>query len=167
MLLQHQSGQDLSRDATLDLIAHWATCSCPTLQKIFDLAHDFGDAQFFLQDVVGELLWGKVLEIDLAAWVLDVEIAAVLENIGGGDFPGSVVLFALIPPSDAVGELVELDRLGFGVVLPAFGKRLLIVSDLLCRAGTIEEHEIGRNTRVRREDAVGQADDGVEVEVLQ
>src|ERR1041384_7175911 len=108
-----------------------------------------------------------MLEIDFAARVLDVEIAAVLQNIGGGDLPGSVVLFALLPPGDAVGEFFELYRLSFGVVLPAFGQGLLVVPDVFRRAGTVEEHEIGGNAGVGCEDSVWQTDDRVKIEVLQ
>ena len=82
-----------------------------------------------------------------------------------GDFPGAVVFFALVPPFEAAGEFLELDGLGFGVVLPAFGKRLLVVPDFFGRMRSVEEHEVCRDARVWSEDAVGQADDGVEIEV--
>ena len=91
----------------------------------------------------------------------------LFEQFGGGNFPGAVVLFALVPPVETVGEFFELDRLGLGVVLPAFGQRLLVVPDFLGRAGAVEEEQVGRDARVGREDAVGQADDGVEVELLE
>ena len=67
----------------------------------------------------------------------------------------------------AAGEFLELDRLRLGVVLSALRQRLLVVPDLLRRTGAVEEEQIGRDARVRREDAVGQADDGVQVEVLE
>ena len=108
-----------------------------------------------------------MFEIDFAARVLDVEVAAVLENVGGGDFPSSVVLFAFVPPGYAVGKFFKLNRLRLGVVFPAFGQRLLVVPDIFGGAGAVEEHKIGRNAGVRGKDAVGQADYGVEIEVLQ
>ena len=138
-----------------------------TLQKPLDLAHDLGDALLFLHDIVRELLRRKVLEVHFAAWILDIEFATIFENVDGRDFPGSVVLFALVPPGDAVGKLFELDRLCFGVILPAFGERLLVVPDVFRGTGAVEEEEIRRNARVWSEDAVGQADDGVEIEVFE
>ena len=58
-------------------------------------------------------------------------------------------------------------RLGLGVVLAAFGQRLLVVPDVLGRAGAVEEEQVRRDAGVGREDAVGQADDGVQVELLE
>src|SRR3989338_2592216 len=72
-----------------------------------------------------------------------------------------------MPPFQALGELLVLDRLGFGVVFSPFGKRLLVVPDLVCWAGAVEEEKVGGDAGVRCEDAVGEADDGVEVELLQ
>ena len=147
--------------------AQAATCSCATLQKPLDLAHNLGDALLFLQRCRRELLGRKMLEVYFAARVLDVEITAVLENIDGGDFPGLVVLFSLVPPGDAVGKFFELNRLGLRVVLSAFGERLLVVPDVFCGTGAIEEEKIRRNARVGSKDAVGEADDGVEIEVFE
>ena len=73
----------------------------------------------------------------------------------------------VIPPFEAAGEFLELDGLGFGVVLPAFGQRLLVVPDFFGRMGAVEEHEVRRDARVGSEDTVGQADDGVEIEVFE
>ena len=56
---------------------------------------------------------------------------------------------------------------GLGVVLPAFGQRLLVVPDFFRRPGAVEEQQVGRDARVRREHAVGQPDDRVQVEVLE
>ena len=136
-------------------------------QQPFNLSHYFCNALLFLQDVIGELLRRKMLEIYFSARVLDIEVTAVLENVSSGNFPGAVVLFALIPPGDAVGKFFELNRLGLGVVLPAFGQWLLVIPDIFGRPGAVEEDEIGWNARVGREDAVGQADNGVEIKVLQ
>ena len=56
---------------------------------------------------------------------------------------------------------------GLGVVLPAFGQRLFVIPDFPRRAGAVEEQQVRRDARVGREHAVGQADDGVEVEFLE
>ena len=82
-------------------------------------------------------------------------------------FQALSVFLALVPPLQAWREFLELHGLGFGVVLPAFGQRLLVVPDVLGRAGAVEEEEIGGDRRVWGEDAVWQADDRVEVEFLE
>ena len=107
-----------------------------------------------------------MFEIKFAARVFDVEIATVFENVGSGDFPGLIVFFAFVPPGNTVGKLFKLNRLRLGVVLPAFGERLLVVPDIFGGTGTVKEDEIGWNAGVGREDAVGQADDGVEIKVF-
>ena len=93
-------------------------------------------------------------------------VGVVFPQIFYGNLPGAVGFLSLVPPFGAIGELFELDGLGFGVVLPAFGEQLLVVPDFLGRMGAVEDHEIRRDARARGEDAVGKADDGVEVEVL-
>ena len=123
--------------------------------------------QFLAEDIFRKDIGGKVFEIHFPARVLDVEVAAVLQNVGGGDFPGTVVLFALVPPGDAVGEFFKLNRLRLRVVLPAFRERLLVVPDGFRGAGSIEEQEIRRNACIGSENAVGKTHDGVQVEVLQ
>ena len=64
-------------------------------------------------------------------------------------------------------EFLELDRRGFGVVLPAFWQRLLVIPDFARRAGAVEEQQIRRDAGVGREHAVRQPDDGVQVEFLE
>ena len=106
-------------------------------------------------------------DVLLGARVLAVEVAVVGEQFGGRHLPGAVVLLALAPPGQAGGELLELDRLGLGVVLPALGQGVLVVPDFLGRAGAVEEQQVRGDGGVGREDAVGQAHDGVEVELLE
>ena len=65
------------------------------------------------------------------------------------------------------GELFKLHGLGFGVVLPAFRKRLLVVPNVFGGSGAVKEKEIRRNGRIGGEDAVRQPDNRVEVELLQ
>ena len=84
-----------------------------------------------------------------------------------GTFQARSFSSPFIPPFEAAGEFLELDGLGLGVVLPAFGKRLLVVPDFFGRMRAVEEHEIRRDAGVRSEDAVGKADDGVEIEVFE
>jgi hypothetical protein len=72
-----------------------------------------------------------------------------------------------MPPGKAGGEFLELERLSFRVLLSAFGEGVLVVPDLFSGAGAVEEKEVGRDACVRGEDAVGEADDGVEIKVLE
>ncbi len=108
-----------------------------------------------------------MLYILLITGVLDVEVAAVGQDVAGVDAPGVVVLFAVVPPGEAILELFVLHGLGFGVVLAPVGQRLFVVPDPLCGAGAIEEEQVGGDAGVGGEDAVGQAHDGVQVELFQ
>jgi len=105
--------------------------------------------------------------IFLGMRILSIKVAIVGQQFGGGDFPGVIILFPLLPPVQTGLELLELEGLGFGVVLAAFGQWLLVIPNFLCWAGSVEEEEIRRYAGVRSENAVGQADDGVKVEILQ
>ena len=49
--------------------------------------------------------------------VFAVKVAIVGQQYGGGDFPGVIILFPLLPPVQTGLELLELQGLGFGVVL--------------------------------------------------
>jgi hypothetical protein len=66
-------------------------------QQLLDIAHDFRDALLLLQDVGGELGGRQVRDVFLGARVLAVEVAAIGQQFGGGDFPGAFVFFALVP----------------------------------------------------------------------
>ena len=82
-----------------------------------------------MQDAGGELGGRQVGDVFLGTRVLAVEVAAVGEEFGGGDFPGAFVLCALVPPGHEGREFLELDGGGFGVVLPAFGQGLFVIPD--------------------------------------
>src|SRR2546426_2357732 len=143
-------------------------CSSPCLaQQLLDLAHDLRDPLLFLQDVLGQLLRRQVLEVLLTMRVFDVQIAAVRQHVGGSYFPGAVVLLSIFPPSHAVGKLLELDGLSFGVVLPAFGQRVLIIPDVFRQPGAIKEQQVSWNACIGRKDTVGKPDDGMKVELLE
>ena len=136
-------------------------------QRFLNLRHDFRDALLFFENIVGELFGWEMLEVGGGVGVLAVEVAAVGEQFGGGNFSGAFIFLAALPPNQAAGEFLELDRLGFGIVLSAFGQRLFVVPDFFRRMGAVEEHEIGWDAGVGCEDAVGQPDDGVEIEVFE
>ena len=112
-------------------------------------------------------------DVFLGTRVLAVEVAAIRQQFRDRHFPSAFVFLPLrartrlVPPFDALSEFLELDGGGLGVVFPTFGQRLLVIPDLACRAGAVEEQDVRRDAGVRRKDAVGQADDGVEVEFLE
>lgn len=54
-------------------------------------------------------------------------------------FPGVIVLGTVLPPGQAVGEVLELDGLGLGEVLPALGEWNLVVPDLFRRPVPIKK----------------------------
>lgn len=108
-----------------------------------------------------------MLNILLITGILDVEVAAVGQDVAGVDAPGAVVLFAVGPPGEAVFELFVLHGLGFGVVLAPVGQGLFVVPHPFCRAGAVEEKQVGGDAGVGGEDAVGQAHDSVQVELFQ
>ena len=107
-------------------------------------------------------------DVFLGARILAVEIAAVGQQFGGGNFPGAFVFFSLGATMPMHSR--RIPRTGsarFGVVLPAFGQRLFVIPDFARRAGAVEEQDVRRDAGVGREHAVGQADDGVQVEFLE
>ncbi|MGA2034209.1 MAG: hypothetical protein ABSG68_18345 [Thermoguttaceae bacterium] len=66
----------------------------------------------------------------LGTWVLDVQVdreqipvAVLLDDIASLDLPRPAAGFALLPPGQAVSELLELEGLGLAVVLPPLEQR--------------------------------------------
>ena len=90
--------------------------SCPHSKRGLDLAHEFGNAQLLIQDIVGKSLRWKVLELHFAARILPIEIAVVVQQLFGGDLPCLLVLFPLVPPRKARLEFVGLKRLGLSSI---------------------------------------------------
>ena len=144
--------------ATTLAIAH------PLGQQALDVGDDLGDAALFVEDAGGERLGREVFDVLAGARVLDVEVAAVVADGLDGDTPGAVVFLAVGPPGEAVGELLETQWVGLGVLFAAIGQGLLVVPDLAGGAGAVEEEDVGRDCSVGGEDAVGQADDGMQIE---
>lgn len=127
-----------------------------------------------IEDTRGKLFRRQVGDVLLAARVLKVEIAGdkaavtiIFQHVLNLDLPRPLVFFALVPPGNAVGEFLELDGLGLGVVLPAFGQRLFVVPDFLCRSTPVEEQQIGRNAGVGREHAAREPYNRVQIELFE
>ena len=64
-------------------------------------------------------------------------------------------------------QVLDADGLGHRVGLLAIGDAVLVEPDLFRRLALLEEQQVGADGGVGLEDAVGQADDGVEVALLQ
>lgn len=78
-----------------------------------------------------------------------------------------LIFFTLMPPFEAGRKLLKLHRRGLGVALSAFGERLIVIPDILRRAGAIEEKKIGGNACIWSKYAVRKSHDSVKVEVLE
>ena len=133
-------------------------------EELLDVRHDLRDALFLLQDARGELFGREMGDVFLRARVFAVEVADGREQLGGGDFPCALIFLAARPPCDERGEFLELDGRGFGLVFPALGEWVLVIPDFARRPGAVEEKEVRGDAGVGREDAVREADDGVEIE---
>ena len=96
-----------------------------------------------------------MLEVLFSVRILAVEVAVVGQQLIRRYLPCALVLLALRPPVEARLELIELDGLSLGVILPALGKGLLVLPDLAGRTGAIEQEQVGGDARVRRKHAVG------------
>src|SRR5262245_37203269 len=115
-----------------------------------------------------------MLEVRGGVWIFAVKVYCFQRSIGVAfqqilscNLPGAVVFLSALPPREAAGKFLELDWLRFGVVFPAFGQGLFVIPDFFRGMRSVEEHEIGRDARVWSEDAVGEANDGVEIEVFE
>ena len=69
------------------------------------------------------------------------------------------------PPLALGLELLDADGFAFVVALGSGGIGVLVIPDLLGRAALGEEEEVGLDAGIGIENAIGQADDGVEVAV--
>ena len=105
--------------------------------------------------------------VTLVAWVFAVKVAPGIEQVGSGYSPSSFILLALGPPFFAVGKFFKLEWRCLGVIFPTFGERLLVVPDVTRRSRPVEKQDIGLYAGVWRENAIRQANDRVEVELLQ
>lgn len=98
----------------------------------------------------------------------EVEVVAVLDEFVDRIFTGFVEAvfydgLAVVPPCDGGGEVFQFHRLGLGEVFIAFGHVETVEPGFFGWAGAVKEEDVGGDGGVRRKDAVGQADDGVEV----
>ena len=56
-------------------------------------------------------------DILLGVRVFSIKVTIVGQQFAGRDFPGVIILFPLLPPVETGFEFLELEGLGFGVVL--------------------------------------------------
>ena len=95
--------------------------------------------------------------------VLDVEVVVAFLDRVDADLPGDLVLFPLVPPVHARLEMLQPDRLGHGIGFLALGNPVLVEPDRFGRFALLEKQQVGADAGIGFEDAVRQADDGVEV----
>ena len=103
--------------------------------------------------------------------VLDVEVVAAGFDVGRGDVPGAVGLFAAFalraaPPVDAGLQVFQSDGFGHGIGFLVVGHEMFVEPDVPGRLAFLEEQEVGADGGIGFEHGVGQADDGVEVALL-
>lgn len=114
-------------------------------EKALYATDNFRNMSLLLKDSSDELFRWQVGDVVFAAWIFAIQVASVSQQFGSSNFPGVIVLHSflcaagLAPPIDTRFELLELERLSLGVILPSLRQRLLVIPDVLCRAGTIEE----------------------------
>jgi len=65
----------------------------------------------------------------------------------------------------AVSKFLKLNRCGLGVVLTTFRDLMLVIPDVLRRAGSVEKEDVRRDRCVGSEDTVREMHDRMEVEL--
>ncbi len=137
------------------------SASCALSQYLLNLSDDFYDPLLLGEDVLHELLGLHVLEVLPCVRVLEVQVTPVGKDLRGRYFPRALVLFAVVPPREAVRELLVLQRLRFAVVLAPLRQLLLVLPHVAGWTRAVEEEQVGWDAGVGREDAVRQAHDRV------
>lgn len=145
------------------------------MEFLFQLGAGLGDLgqQLFIlgQQVVH--IAGAVVGV---VRVLEIEVEVAGLDRVDGNAPGLLILLALavrpflvgLAPPLALGlELLDADRLALVVALGAGRIGMLVVPNFRCRRALGEEEQVRADAGVRIEDAVGQADDGVQVALVE
>ncbi len=123
----------------------------------------------FLLVGVDEFFWGEdgFFFVGVAA---EVEVVIALDEFGGGKLLGFVEVvdthfFAVVPPLEHGVEVFAFHGFCLGEVFVARGHIETVDPCFGGGGGVVEEEDVGRNRGVGGEDAVWEADDGVEVEL--
>ena len=102
--------------------------------------------------------------------IFDIEIVAAGLDLVDGDFPGlfgfdpgGKIIGFTAPPVDFGLELFKAHGLGFVVAFCSFRVRVFVIPDLFGGLAFAKKKEVGLDAGVGIEDAVGQADNGVQV----
>ena len=95
--------------------------------------------------------------------VLEVEVVVARLDLVDGDAPGMLVFHTVVPPGPLRLELLDAD--GFALVVALGARRIgvLVIPDLGGGPALGEKKEVGADAGVGVEDAVGQADDSVQI----
>ena len=129
-----------------------------SLAQVFDLVHQGGGVVvegFGFVPVRFGLGFGVLLE------GLEVDLPRMLRLGAGGEAVGLGA-----PPLGDGSELLHAQRLGLTVALHACWVEVLVEPDGVGGLAFGEEEEVGLDAGVGGEDAIGQADDGVELALL-
>ena len=103
----------------------------------------------------------------------EIKVVTALDKLIGGEplgFGVAVSVFdlsAIHPPLSGVGQVFPQHWSGLGERFVVFGEVYSVVPGFFGCAGVIEEQQVGSNGGVGREHRARQADDGVEVELLE
>ena len=120
-------------------------------------------------DLGEELFVGGQEVIDVAGAgvgvvrVLEVEVVVAGLDFLNGDAPGLLVFHAVFPPLSLRAEFLDGHQLGLVVTFHPGRIGVLVIPDFLGRLALGEEKQVGLDAGVGGEDAIRQADDGVEI----
>jgi hypothetical protein len=107
-----------------------------------------------------------------AVRVFIVQVVVAGFDVLDADFPGLLGFLAPCsirptPPIDATLQMFDADGFSHGIGFLGSRHLVFVVPDVLSRLAFFKEQQIGAYAGVRLEDAVGQADDGVQVALFQ
>ena len=134
-----------------------------------DLRVEFGSFDLVISDC---FFWAEH-DGCLLREAAEVKVVATRCELFGGETLGLRVavcvfdLSAIHPPLSGVGQVFPQHWSGLGERFVAFGEVYSVVPGLLGCTGVVKEQEVGGDWGVGREHRARQADDGVEVELLE
>ena len=119
----------------------------------------------------GQQFHGVAVVVRDGVRVLEVEVIAARLHLIGSDPPCDFIFhpapsLRTAPPVNAWLQMLDSDGLGHRVGFLAVGHAVLVKPDFLGRLALLKEQQVGADAGIGLEDAIGQADDGVEVALL-
>ena len=95
--------------------------------------------------------------------VLEVEVIVARFYFLDGDAPGLLVFHTIVPPLALRAEFIEGQRPGLVITFHPGRIGMLVIPDFLGRLALGEEEQVGLDAGIWGENAVRQADNGVEI----